>query len=165
MQCSSSKHNKQMTDILGKLLFLAADIIGIVFFSFYNIMIVRYFRHLKPQLLECCQHRISPSGHQHGHLGTSSLANNNGIEGNGGRPPVISKLKGLYCHKILPLERHYLLDKFYSPPLSEADFEANPMILMIGQYFTGKSSMIRYLDLEHNPHVCPNNLGTSLIRK
>ena len=128
-------------------------------------MIVRYFRHLKPQLLEYCQHRISPSGHQHGHLGTSSLANNNGIEGNGGRPPVISKLKGLYCHKILPLERHYLFDKFHSPPLSEADFEANPMILMIGQYSTGKSSMIRYLDLEHMPHVCPNNLDTSLIRK
>ena len=72
-----------MTDISGKLLFLTADIIGIVFFSFYNIMIVRYFRHLKPQLLECCQHRISPSGHQHGHLGTSSLANDNEIEGNG----------------------------------------------------------------------------------
>ena len=106
-------------------------------------MIVRYFRHLKPQLLECCQHRISPSGHQHGHLGTSSLANNNKIKGNGGRPSVISKLKGLY--KILPLERHYLFDKFHSPPLSEADFEANPMILMIGQYSTGKSSMIRYV--------------------
>ena len=95
----------------------------------------------------------------------SSLANNNEIEGNGGRPPVISKLKGLYCHKILPLERHYLFDKFHSPPLSEADFEANPMILMIGQYSTGKSSMIRYLDLEHIPHVCPNNLGTYFINQ
>ena len=119
-------------------------------------MIVTYFRRLKPQL-ECCHHRISQTGRQ---LCTSA----NGIDVKG-RPTVISKLKGLYCHKILPLERHYLFDKFHSPPLSEADFEANPMILMIGQYSTGKSSMIRYLDLEHMPHVCPNNLGTSLIRK
>ena len=58
---------------------------------------------------------------------------------------LIAKLKGVYSHYILPLEKHYLFDKFHSPPLSDADFEAKPMILLVGQYSTGKSTFIRFV--------------------
>ena len=58
---------------------------------------------------------------------------------------LIKKLKEVYCHQILPLEKHYHFDKFHSPPMSDADFEANPMILLVGQYSTGKSSFIRWI--------------------
>ena len=58
---------------------------------------------------------------------------------------MIKKLKDVYCHQILPLEKHYHFDKFHSPPMSDADFEANPMILLVGQYSTGKSSFIRWI--------------------
>ena len=60
---------------------------------------------------------------------------------------MIKKLKDVYCHQILPLEKHYHFDKFHSPPMSDADFEANPMILLVGQYSTGKSSFIRWIAL------------------
>jgi polynucleotide 5'-kinase involved in rRNA processing len=53
---------------------------------------------------------------------------------------VISGLKSVYKSKILPLE-----DEFHSPKLEDADFEAKPMILLIGQYSTGKTTFIKYL--------------------
>ena len=34
---------------------------------------------------------------------------------------------------------------FHSPPLDDADFDAKPMILLVGQYSTGKTTFIRYL--------------------
>ena len=34
---------------------------------------------------------------------------------------------------------------FHSPPLDEADFDAKPMILLVGQYSTGKTTFIKYL--------------------
>ncbi|XP_074598900.1 putative achaete scute target 1 isoform X2 [Brevipalpus obovatus] len=54
-------------------------------------------------------------------------------------------LKRLYKTKILPLEEHYLFREFHSPPLEDADFDAIPMILLVGQYSTGKTTFIRYL--------------------
>jgi EH domain-containing protein 1 len=45
----------------------------------------------------------------------------------------------------LPLETKYLFHDFHSPPLSDKDFEAKPMIMFIGQYSTGKTTLIRYL--------------------
>jgi hypothetical protein len=57
---------------------------------------------------------------------------------------LINKLKGLYCQQIVPLEKYYHFEAFHSPPMGDADFDAKPMILFIGQYSTGKSSMIRY---------------------
>ena len=32
-----------------------------------------------------------------------------------------------------------------SPALNEPDFDAKPMVLLVGQYSTGKTSFIRYL--------------------
>lgn len=58
---------------------------------------------------------------------------------------VVQGLKDIYKRKLLPLEEHYLFHEFHSPPLNDADFEAKPMILLVGQYSTGKTTFIRYL--------------------
>ena len=77
-------------------------------------------------------------------------------------------LKKMYKNKILPLESNYFFHDFHSPELSDPDFDAKPMILLVGQVFnfiytlmtvffinfffyfcsqysTGKTTFIRYL--------------------
>uniref|UniRef100_A0A3B5LHI2 Dynamin-type G domain-containing protein n=1 Tax=Xiphophorus couchianus TaxID=32473 RepID=A0A3B5LHI2_9TELE len=47
--------------------------------------------------------------------------------------------------KLLPLEESYKFHEFHSPALEDADFDNKPMVLLVGQYSTGKTSFIRYL--------------------
>ena len=58
---------------------------------------------------------------------------------------VADSLKVLYRQKMLPLEEFYKFHDFHSPPLEEADFDAKPMVLLIGQYSTGKTTFIKFL--------------------
>lgn len=58
---------------------------------------------------------------------------------------VVEGLKKIYKGKLLPLEETYKFHDFHSPPLDDPDFDAKPMILLIGQYSTGKTTFIRYL--------------------
>ena len=58
---------------------------------------------------------------------------------------VADGLKKVYATKLLPLEECYDFHEFVSPPLNDPDFEAKPMILLVGQYSTGKTTFIRYL--------------------
>eukprot|EP00550_Attheya_septentrionalis_P013130 CAMPEP_0198304206 /NCGR_PEP_ID=MMETSP1449-20131203/57281_1 /TAXON_ID=420275 /ORGANISM="Attheya septentrionalis, Strain CCMP2084" /LENGTH=708 /DNA_ID=CAMNT_0044006721 /DNA_START=227 /DNA_END=2353 /DNA_ORIENTATION=- len=58
---------------------------------------------------------------------------------------IFSGLKRMYRKKILPLELSSKYGHFHSPPLSPSDFEAKPMVLLLGQYSVGKTSFIRYL--------------------
>ncbi|XP_024425218.1 EH domain-containing protein 2 [Desmodus rotundus] len=58
---------------------------------------------------------------------------------------VTSSLKELYRTKLLPLEEHYRFGDFHSPALEDADFDGKPMVLVAGQYSTGKTSFIQYL--------------------
>jgi EH domain-containing protein 1 len=58
---------------------------------------------------------------------------------------VMDKLKLLYFEKIRPLEEAFSFGEFYSPSLKPSDFDAKPMILLLGQYSVGKTSFIRYL--------------------
>lgn len=44
-----------------------------------------------------------------------------------------------------PLEENYQFGEFYSPCWKASDFEAKPMVLLLGQYSVGKTSFIRYL--------------------
>ena len=44
-------------------------------------------------------------------------------------------LKKMYKNKILPLESNYFFHDFHSPELSDPDFDAKPMILLVGQVF------------------------------
>ena len=45
----------------------------------------------------------------------------------------------MYKQKILPLEKDYKFEDFHSPGMTDTDFDAKPMVLLIGQYSTGKS--------------------------
>ncbi|KAK6183148.1 hypothetical protein SNE40_010680 [Patella caerulea] len=58
---------------------------------------------------------------------------------------VAEGLKKIYRTKLLPLEEQYKFHDFHSPQLDDPDFDAKPMILLIGQYSTGKTTFIRYL--------------------
>ncbi|XP_076320791.1 EH domain-containing protein 3-like [Tachypleus tridentatus] len=58
---------------------------------------------------------------------------------------VVEGLKKVYKTKVLPLEETYLFHDFHSPLLDEPDFDAKPMVLLVGQYSTGKTTFIRYL--------------------
>ncbi|KAM8913955.1 EH domain-containing protein 4 [Spinachia spinachia] len=58
---------------------------------------------------------------------------------------VTEGLQSLYLKKLLPLEDTYLFHDFHSPALEAADFQSKPMVLLVGQYSTGKTTFIRYL--------------------
>jgi len=58
---------------------------------------------------------------------------------------IFNGLKRLYRRKILPLELASKYGHFHSPPMSPSDFDAKPMVLLLGQYSVGKTSFIRYL--------------------
>ena len=50
---------------------------------------------------------------------------------------VVDGLKKIYESKIKPLEELYQFDMFHSPLLNASDFDAKPMVLLLGQYSTG----------------------------
>lgn len=58
---------------------------------------------------------------------------------------VLEGLKKIYKNKLLPLEEHYAFHEFHSPQLNDSDFDAKPLILLVGQYSTGKTTFIKYL--------------------
>jgi len=58
---------------------------------------------------------------------------------------VIEGLSGMYMSKIRDLEEAFMFPKFHSPLLNPVDFEAKPMVLLVGQYSVGKTSFIKYL--------------------
>lgn len=58
---------------------------------------------------------------------------------------IFGGLKKMYKRTILPLEEASKYEHFNSPPLNPADFEAKPMVLIVGQYSVGKTSFIRSL--------------------
>lgn len=58
---------------------------------------------------------------------------------------VTDGLKKLYRQKMLPIEEFYKFHDFHSPALDDPDFDAKPLVLLVGQYSTGKTTFIRYL--------------------
>lgn len=58
---------------------------------------------------------------------------------------VVEGMKKIYKQKLLPLEEFYNFHDFHSPKLDDPDFDAKPMILLVGQYSTGKTTFIKYL--------------------
>ncbi|SAL96776.1 hypothetical protein [Absidia glauca] len=57
----------------------------------------------------------------------------------------IQKIQRIYKSKIQPLEVNYNFEGFHSSPLTSSDIAAKPMVLLIGQYSTGKTTFIKYL--------------------
>lgn len=58
---------------------------------------------------------------------------------------VSDGLRRLYRTKLFPLEDTYRFHDFHSPALEDADFDNKPMVLLVGQYSTGKTTFIRHL--------------------
>ncbi|KAF9177222.1 EH domain-containing protein 1 [Haplosporangium sp. Z 11] len=59
---------------------------------------------------------------------------------------VIDDLQDVYSYKIRPLEKAYNYEHFSSSaPLGNDDIAAKPMVLLIGQYSTGKTTFINSL--------------------
>ena len=58
---------------------------------------------------------------------------------------VSEGLKSLYKEKLLPLETEYNFHAFHSPVLDDQDFSSKPMVMLAGQYSTGKTTFIRHL--------------------
>ncbi|KAG5574476.1 hypothetical protein H5410_054610 [Solanum commersonii] len=58
---------------------------------------------------------------------------------------VTDGLKKLYNEKLKPLELTYRFNDFASPALTESDFDAKPMVMLLGQYSTGKTTFIKHL--------------------
>ncbi|ORZ10276.1 P-loop containing nucleoside triphosphate hydrolase protein [Lobosporangium transversale] len=58
---------------------------------------------------------------------------------------VYRDLTQIYKRKIRPLETTYNFEGFHSAPLTESDILAKPMVLLLGQYSTGKTTFIKHL--------------------
>ncbi|CAN8268959.1 unnamed protein product [Cochlearia groenlandica] len=58
---------------------------------------------------------------------------------------VVDGLKRLYIQKLKPLEVAYRFNDFVSPLLTNSDFDAKPMVMLLGQYSTGKTTFIKHL--------------------
>jgi EH domain-containing protein 1 len=70
---------------------------------------------------------------------------------------IFDGLKKLYVQKLKPLEVSYRFNDFVSPLLTNSDFEAKPMVMLLGQYSTGKTTFIKHLLKSSYPgaHIGP----------
>lgn len=51
---------------------------------------------------------------------------------------ITAGLAEFYKWHVLPLEKDFRFAQFYSPVMTDGDFKAKPMVLLVGQYSTGK---------------------------
>ncbi len=58
---------------------------------------------------------------------------------------VTEGLIHIYKDRIRPLEKLYSYERFHSPALADADIKAKPMVLLLGQYSTGKTTFVQTL--------------------
>ncbi|KAA8527010.1 hypothetical protein F0562_008761 [Nyssa sinensis] len=70
---------------------------------------------------------------------------------------IFDGLKKLYIQKLKPLEVTYRFNDFVSPLLTNSDFDAKPMVMLLGQYSTGKTTFIKHLLKSSYPgaHIGP----------
>ncbi|GMI26045.1 hypothetical protein TrRE_jg13283, partial [Triparma retinervis] len=66
---------------------------------------------------------------------------------------VIEGLKLLYHEKLHPIEAKYAFGSFHYQPISDAEIEAKPQVLLVGQYSTGKTTFISHLLKEPYPNA------------
>merc|ERR1711988_1672876 len=58
---------------------------------------------------------------------------------------VTSGMKQVYKECLLPLEKEYKFHDFHSPMLMDPDFDGKPLVMLVGQFSTGKTTFIRYI--------------------
>jgi GTPase SAR1 family protein len=64
---------------------------------------------------------------------------------------VAEGMSNCYKKKLLPLEEMYKFHEFHMTKLEDPDFDCKPMVLLVGQYSTGKTTFIKYLLEEEFP--------------
>ena len=66
-------------------------------------------------------------------------------------------LEKIYSKKVKVIEEMFSFDTFHSPCLTSAELHSKPIILLLGQYSTGKTTFIEYLLGQKYPgaHVGP----------
>ncbi|KAI9505568.1 hypothetical protein GGI25_000933 [Coemansia spiralis] len=64
---------------------------------------------------------------------------------------TVRQLQKTYAKKIKPLEQSYCFEGFHSAPLTPQDIGSKPMVLLLGQYSTGKTTFVEYLLGESYP--------------
>ncbi|KAI3823837.1 hypothetical protein L1987_05282 [Smallanthus sonchifolius] len=98
-------------------------------------------------------HHAPPKG-----LFTSILSKKNSCHTSLGKvTSIVDGLKRLYNEKLKPLEVAYRYNDFASPLLTDIDFDAKPMVMLLGQYSTGKTTFIKHLLKSNYPgaHIGP----------
>ena len=65
----------------------------------------------------------------------------------------IDQLERLYNTNLLPLERQVHYDYFHGPSLTRGDFTSKPIVLLVGEYSTGKTTFLRYVLGEEYPNM------------
>lgn len=70
---------------------------------------------------------------------------------------LVQGVADIYARKIKPVEEYFQYPIFFTPSLSEAEILAKPMVLLLGQYSTGKTTFIRRILGEIYPgsHIGP----------
>nr|GMD57983.1 EH domain-containing protein 1 [Ipomoea batatas] len=70
---------------------------------------------------------------------------------------IVDGLKRLYTKKLKPLEVTYRFNDFVSPILASSDFDCKPMVMLLGQYSTGKTTFIKHMLKSSYPgaHIGP----------
>lgn len=65
---------------------------------------------------------------------------------------VMRQLWQLYEDVVLPLEQRSFFEHFHAPRITAEEFSARPQVLLLGQYSTGKTSMVKWLTGSENTH-------------
>jgi len=62
------------------------------------------------------------------------------------------RLWELYSDSVLPAEESSFFEHFKLRPTTREEFEASPQVLLLGQYSTGKTSMVKWLTGSNSAH-------------
>ncbi|KAL1562975.1 EH domain-containing protein 1 [Salvia divinorum] len=89
--------------------------------------------------------RISGNQLQHSSSGSWFSTSKTGNMSSRPVTSIVDGLKKLYIKKLKPLEVTYKFNEFVCPLLTSSDFEAKPMVMLLGQYSTGKTTFIKHL--------------------
>ncbi|KFD46197.1 hypothetical protein D918_08788 [Trichuris suis] len=58
---------------------------------------------------------------------------------------IVDASRLYYREKVLPVEQALNLDIIYGPPMCDAEFGSPPLLLFLGPFSSGKTTMIRYM--------------------
>jgi hypothetical protein len=73
------------------------------------------------------------------------VANEDLTEEERGHKIVIEGLKSIYRNVVRPIEAATKFENFSSNMMTDSEFDAAPMVLLVGPYSVGKTSFIRYI--------------------